>query len=57
MTCDRKLRYKSRIYAMCVAIHRVHEGSPPLRVYRCPQCGKWHLTKRVPDLSAEGVVR
>lgn len=52
MTCVRKQVYKSESHALVVASLRLRDeyGPTQLRVYKCPDCGKWHLTKR------EGIV-
>lgn len=40
-----KKQYHTYSSAVSVAVQRSrHVG--PLRVYRCPECKKWHLTKR-----------
>lgn len=42
--CGRR-RFPTEAEAVTVAIGRArHVG--PLRVYACPGCGGWHLTKR-----------
>lgn len=46
MACGRKTRYGNRANAMRVARRRMAMGVPYLRVYHCPYCGGWHLTKR-----------
>ena len=44
--CGRKLRYQSRGDAFDRASRSVMHGSAPLRAYRCPYCGGWHLTSK-----------
>jgi hypothetical protein len=46
MACGRKVRYRNKATAMRVAKKRIADGVPYLRVYYCPHCGGWHLTKK-----------
>jgi uncharacterized protein YlaI len=57
VTCDHKVRYKTRTQAMLYALKRVREAGRPLRAYRCPECHRWHLTKRVASDDDDGVVK
>lgn len=43
--CGKKRR-PTQIAAIAAAIRCSRRGKP-LRVYRCPDCGGWHLTSRV----------
>lgn len=44
--CGRKRRYPDRMSAESRAQqYEVRFDAPPLRAYRCPYCGGWHLTK------------
>ena len=46
MDCGKK-RYATKYEAERVAAHQKLENrAPNLRVYRCPDCGGWHLTKQ-----------
>jgi len=41
-----KHRYEDYRDAARVALRRSRYAGP-LRIYRCPSCGSWHLTKRL----------
>ena len=44
-----KRSYASRGRALACMVPHLHARSgwkPPHRVYRCPHCGWWHLTKQ-----------
>jgi hypothetical protein len=41
-----KVRYTSEHKAIGAAIRSSRRGGLPLRVYQCPGCHGWHLTKR-----------
>lgn len=43
----RKMRFPSQPDAERVAKKRLAEARIDLRIYRCPTCLGWHLTKRV----------
>lgn len=43
--CSGKRRHKTQTSAIAAALRLSRRGHP-LRVYRCPTCGDWHLTKR-----------
>lgn len=45
MKCPGKRRHTSERSAIAAAI-RLSRGNRPLRVYRCPLCKGWHLTKQ-----------
>jgi len=47
--CGRKDLYRTRDEAQAYAVYfRTRLGTPePLRSYRCPGCGSWHLTKQL----------
>lgn len=42
--CGKKQSYKNRNKALEAATHLSHLG--PQRAYRCPYCGKYHLTSK-----------
>lgn len=44
--CGTKHRYRDELDAIGAAIRCSAKRGTPLRVYRCPDCGDWHLTKR-----------
>ena len=45
--CGRKRRYEDEFTAQSVAnLSMIAYGAPPLKVYRCPLCGGWHLTHK-----------
>lgn len=41
-----KARYATERQAIRVAMSSSRRSGLPLRVYRCPECKGWHLTKR-----------
>lgn len=43
--CRRKRRYRDRDEAIYSRQHRQAAGAPKLRVYACPCCRGFHLTK------------
>lgn len=45
MGCGKR-RHPNATAAIAAAI-RCSKRGRPLRVYRCPDCGGWHLTSRV----------
>ena len=45
LACRRKTRYRNKTTALRVARKRMAMGVPYLRVYHCPYCNGWHLTK------------
>lgn len=45
--CGCKLKYRSKGDALGRASKCVEHGSTPLRAYRCPYCGGWHLTSKM----------
>ncbi|HYF28576.1 MAG TPA: hypothetical protein VD931_22745 [Baekduia sp.] len=47
--CLSKRAYYAEVEALVVASRRTAQGAPPLKTYRCPNCGLWHLTKRRDD--------
>lgn len=42
-----KRRFTTQTSAYTAALVHARQGSPPLRVYRCPDCHAWHLTSRL----------
>lgn len=40
-----KRRHPTQIAAIAAAL-RLSRFNRPLRVYQCPDCGGWHLTKK-----------
>lgn len=46
--CDGKRRYQSNTAALRVATARAGKTTRNLRVYLCPKCNAWHLTKLIP---------
>ena len=44
MTCSNKNSYESESEATAVKNHREKESGVSLSVYRCLDCGAWHLT-------------
>ena len=48
-TCAEKNAYPTHALAAATARDQMRNGGPPLRVYRCPVCGKYHLTKQVDE--------
>lgn len=47
--CERKRGYPLEVKAKVAALARMnsrHAAAPPLRVYLCPLCNKWHLTSK-----------
>lgn len=54
MRCPEKAAYPSQRKAMDHARRRMRDNRTlELRAYRCPECGKWHLT-HVPDRHERG---
>ena len=49
--CQNKARYKTKLKALLVANYRVGKGTDYLRVYRCPFCQGYHLTKKIDSLT------
>lgn len=45
MTGCGKRRHRSQMSAIAAAI-RLSRNNVPLRVYQCPACHGWHLTKK-----------
>jgi hypothetical protein len=45
MTCGKR-RHINELSAIAAAIRLSGARATPLRVYRCPDCAGWHLTKR-----------
>jgi hypothetical protein len=41
-----KRRYETNRFAIAAALRASRRSGLPLRVYRCSDCGGWHLTKR-----------
>ena len=48
-SCGRKMRYESYDDALHQALKRLGRGAVMLRVYECPYCHGWHLTKKPLD--------
>lgn len=46
--CAKKKRYATVGYAYLILKRREHLADSPLYVYRCPECGGFHLTKMQP---------
>jgi hypothetical protein len=44
--CHGKRIYATRADAAAAGANRVGKGAQKLRVYRCPECKGFHLTKR-----------
>jgi len=42
-----KQRYRNLEHAKAVRVTRSHTSGQPLRIYRCPACRGYHLTKRM----------
>lgn len=42
----RKKRYAVERHAISAVLRAARRSGLPLRVYRCPACHGWHLTKR-----------
>ena len=42
-----KACYLSKGHALGAALNRAVKGGQPLRAYKCPDCGFWHMTKQV----------
>lgn len=51
--CTRKRRYPDHVEALAFAAHRMENGEPPLKVYRCRFCGGYHLAKDRAALRAQ----
>lgn len=45
--CRRKRQYGTKTVALQEANRQGARYGMPLRVYRCPTCHEWHLTKRL----------
>jgi hypothetical protein len=43
--CGRKRRHPTQLDAIASAIRCSARAGHPLRVYACPDCGGWHLTR------------
>lgn len=43
--CIRKRRYSNLVEANAVAREREAHGAERLTSYKCPECGRFHLTK------------
>ena len=43
--CERKIRYRKRTSALSAAL-RSARHTQQIRVYRCPLCNGWHLTRK-----------
>lgn len=41
-----KACYLSKGHALSATLHRAVKGGQPLRAYRCPDCGFWHMTSQ-----------
>ena len=50
MSCERKVRYKSKGEASDTAKRQRSRTRRKLFVYECHECGGWHLTKMPPTL-------
>lgn len=60
-TCASKRRYPCELTARAAAMDSIERNgnAKVLGVYRCPQCGGWHLTRQMGDYavtSADPVV-
>jgi hypothetical protein len=44
--CKSKRRYTTEAFAQRVAMRATRQRGTPLRVYPCPLCKGWHITKR-----------
>lgn len=44
--CTGKHAYPTNAAALSAAAGRCAHGARMLRIYRCPACGKYHLTSR-----------
>lgn len=42
--CQDKLAFDSKEQASATRIYATHRHGGKLRVYKCKQCGLWHLT-------------
>jgi predicted RNA-binding Zn-ribbon protein involved in translation (DUF1610 family) len=42
-----KFSYQSKAHALSATLNRAVKGGQRLRVYKCPDCGFWHMTKQV----------
>ena len=51
--CGKKRRYRSEHDARLSANNGMTKRGTPLRVYRCPICNGWHITKRNADQEQE----
>lgn len=51
--CNGKRAYSKKC-AISAANKRFKEDHIKLRIYPCPKCGMWHLTKQVTDIWREG---
>lgn len=45
--CANKKRLASENDAILLAVKVKQRGGPDQRVYKCPNCKKWHLTSRL----------
>ena len=43
MRCDEKVKYETENHAIKTVLHGL-KRTKVLRHYKCPECGKWHIT-------------
>lgn len=48
MKCDKNGYTKTQVYNVRTSIYKHRKTK--LRVYECPDCGKYHLTSNIDDL-------